>query len=819
MNIVQRGNNEFKVYVNVDGAYIADPSDSLIIDKYVRPASSFYYYNNGDEPAAAAGWNNFMKGLAEEGTENTVKLAAITAGLTTVEDAAFFFNGDPEAGTGWLDNGPSDRRFILNNGPFELGVSDGTGKFGDPGYNSTVFGVFTSFGSSATNSVTQLKIDDNIIQGAFNAAFELTPNPPAPAVTVISEDQKLSFTWVEGSVTFKGGQVYTESYNLDDYSFQGYEIVQFESANTAGSENYKLIATYDLVDGVTTVVDKAFVSAIGDTVVTIVLLASDNGVLNNIQITQDLYSASNVPKLLNYSPYSFGVRAIAYNPDPDANPATKGASKIKKGEWAVGLTNLLPKKVEVGSNLGYETGGNASATRVGPPSSGGVVAKVVDPLLTKAATYTGIFYTLQADKAHPGVPGDVISAGELVWRVDRLLDGVTTTVVADMPQWLGDDVYESNVYSRVADGVLWSAYGPTLDITHFSVTANADGPLDPPDPGNFAFNSNGFPTFEGDDRPDASRQQANGSTWGIHQGLDPTQFLYTNYIKVSILDQNGWGQLIPFDFEIRFTAGPNKGYDTANGALVDIPFEVWNVDLGVRMLVEFIDANNTGAFDFIDGVDHAVSGGTNDPYTESFFVFNPSDASAGSAGYDAWVAGNGTSGKGEKIIGNQTFVNWNGGTVASGVYDALMPETGTIFKITTNDANSDAVTDVFDIAAPVLKDASLAQQRFTDQVNVWPNPYRGWHELQSNTGGFMEFINLPIVETNDPVRVQIYNLSGSLVKNLTYTGQSGTLRWQLDNDANLKIASGIYVAYLKYRGSHKIIKMAVNIGENRPKTF
>ena len=151
--------------------------------------------------------------------------------------------------------------------------------------------------------------------------------------------------------------------------------------------------------------------------------------------------------------------------------------------------------------------------------------------------------------------------------------------------------------------------------------------------------------------------------------------------------------------------------------------------------------------------------------------------------------------------------------------NSQMPEIGTVFQYITNKPNSaGAAFEVSSPGAPDLLNTAKAEANF-NSVGVWPNPYYGWHELQSNTGGFMEFINLPKLDANGYVDVKIYSLNGDLVKNLRYTGGSGTLRWQLDNDANLRIASGIYVAYIKYRSTSKIIKMAVNIGENRPKTF
>ena len=664
VNIIERG-DDFKVYLNQDADYVAIPGDVVLTNKYINPASSFYYYNNGDEPNSAAGWYNFMQGLTEPGTENAVKLAALAAGLTTQEESTFFFNGDPEAGTGWLDSSPNDRRFILNNGPFTMGVSDGTQQFGDPGYNATVFGVFTSFGVSNTNSVTALKLDDQVVQGAYLKAFKIPPLPPAPKVTVTPGDKQFTLSWKSGEVGFDGRIVTTEDYAEDGYTFLAYELVAFSNSALAGSDNYTLLKTFDVADGITVVKDIVLDFSLGTFVEKVVWVGSDSGVDRDIVLTQDIFSSDAEPVFLNYSPYHFGLRAISYNPTPNS-----GESKLRKGEWAVGLTNLVPKKQDIGTTVMAEYNQLLNVASTGDDVDGGAIFRVVDPFALRNSKYKITFNSLAVAKAHTGYPGGVIPAGTLVWnllRIDSNSTGVIANqVLSEMPQ--APNPAEDFAYTRVVDGIAITVSGPPDDFKNFLVTANAAGPLATLEPGALGFA--GFPHPGVADRPSNAQQSTNNGKWGIHTGGNGSRANYAAFLTRSVTGRTGWGDLVPDDFEIRFTAGPNYAWENfGNGQLNPIPFEFWNITQGFRAVVAHLDdANGVGLFaDHIfnySGEDHEASSADNDPFTDWFYLYEPNDLSPGDAGYQAWLASGNYGSHGNEIIGRQVLINWNGGSVA-----------------------------------------------------------------------------------------------------------------------------------------------------------
>ncbi len=223
----------------------------------------------------------------------------------------------------------------------------------------------------------------------------------------------------------------------------------------------------------------------------------------------------------------------------------------------------------------------------------------------------------------------------------------------------------------------------------FSVVENAGGVVSPP-----SSAAAGFRGFPGIGNPDAT-QQVNGSTWFIHTGGNGARPSYADFL-LRVL-RNATLNPMPYEYEIRFT-GTTINYDRFFTGTVKtgdpLPFEVWNTGIGTpndtsddfRMNVAAIDWEDDGWG--LRDLDHEVSGGTNDPQTDWFYIHEPVDTSPGTVGYDAWVISTATDP--EAILGTAkmyrlVFVNWNGGLVDEMPpdYDAVIPEPGTIFRIET----------------------------------------------------------------------------------------------------------------------------------------
>jgi len=97
-----------------------------------------------------------------------------------------------------------------------------------------------------------------------------------------------------------------------------------------------------------------------------------------------------------------------------------------------------------------------------------------------------------------------------------------------------------------------------------------------------------------------------------------------------------------------------------------------------------------------------------------------------------------------------------------------------------------------------------------DKVNVFPNPLFGINEGVSYTGGrydepYVTFNNLP-----ENVTIKIYSLSGVLLRTLDKSDPSSILRWDLENESGLRVASGMYIALVSNpEFGDKVLKLAV----------
>ena len=229
----------------------------------------------------------------------------------------------------------------------------------------------------------------------------------------------------------------------------------------------------------------------------------------------------------------------------------------------------------------------------------------------------------------------------------------------------------------------WDIFNDAPLIESFTVTANANGPIDPP--AGAAPDYRGFPSI----RPDAT-QQSNGSTWFVYTSGD-----YLTYEE--FLDQvlsNGPEAVLPYDYEMRFVT---TGMDSTtcikrfeDDSLVRVPFQLWQAgtdtpddpsdDVRLSCVIdETTGGTELGVYDI--GGDSPASSLADDPIADGIYWYRPEDTTPGEAGYQADVAAMeaGTWTAGLEVMGRTALVNWNGGEAPP--YNADLPEPGTIFRI------------------------------------------------------------------------------------------------------------------------------------------
>ncbi|NNE34209.1 MAG: T9SS type A sorting domain-containing protein [Rhodothermales bacterium] len=583
------------------------------------------------------------------------------------------------------------------------------------------------------------------------------------------------------------------------------------------TQGCRRLAVYDIPNGITNVIDDADADGLTE----LVASGTDAGVAHAISIGG----------LTNYKSYYYGVRAYGYN-DLAAPPVLYSPMVTFEAIPTKTHNNLSPEAVAAAA-------GSAEPDLVGDLDGigdGSVSADVVNPAAIRAGTYSVVFYELpEGPNTRAEIPAEdptlvdalpvrqdasKSAAGGITYDImfgsEKVFDGAATgEPLPQLPK------------IAVIDGLEFSVEGPQPGFKNFLMVSNAAGPLDPPDIGNFAFNSNGYPTWLGSDRPDASRQQTNGSTWGIAQG-GGGDALFTTF-NARVLRGDNITYFGIYDYEMRYTTAGGKAYRRfEDGAIVDVPFELWRTGIAtpddpsddMRMIPAICEsACGGGTVDLVYdiGNDHPVSGGANDPFTDWIYWYTPVDESAGSAGYDSFFADGSTDDVNHEVLARTVMVNWNGG-VDPGPYDADLPETGSTLRIVSKKPNQPG--DVYSFSTEGLQptEATDAEKvaRLED-IGVVPNPYLGASSYErSQLTDQVRFTDLPDVAT-----LRVFSLNGSLLRTLekNSVGQE-SLVWDVTTDEGLPMASGMYLIHVEVPGvGSKVIKFGYVKKVTRLNTF
>lgn len=110
-----------------------------------------------------------------------------------------------------------------------------------------------------------------------------------------------------------------------------------------------------------------------------------------------------------------------------------------------------------------------------------------------------------------------------------------------------------------------------------------------------------------------------------------------------------------------------------------------------------------------------------------------------------------------------------------------------------NTKNIAVQTNVADVSQSIL-----------NKINIVPNPYYGYSTYESAAlDTYIKIVNLPECIENGvrkEVTISIFTVNGILVRKLTKGNQDTYVTWDLKNQANIPIASGVYVIHVNAPG-------------------
>ena len=723
----------------------------------------------------------------------------------------FVLAGDPTSATGWVDGiilPPGDRRLVMNTGPFEMVIDD---------TQDVVVGLIGGMGINNLSSVAVLKYNDKFAQFAYDNDFNLPQPPPAPTVSVFEGDGYITLNWAEVAAYQA-----SENYSQAGFKFEGYKVYQLPNA-TASAADGAVVAIYDVPNGVKVISEPALDGATGLFFDKPAHVGGDFGVSRMVVIKND--ALKNRP-ITNDRPYYFGVVAYAYLEDNAGAP-------FKSLESSLQVITITPKKPNPGTAYEVDTGDYFDMAHSAGTSDGQARIEVIDPGAVTGHNYK---VTFEDD-----------GAGTLLWNVTDLTTSNKILSGYSQGATFSDPGYPA------ADGLAWKVTGPPNAFKKFNVVANKDGSCTEEAPCQGTQDWGGFGSLVPDTSP-GRVNQSDGYAWFFHGG-GASNNSYDTMIS-RIIRGSGWKYLIPNDFEYRFTYEDDNYAWAAytSGALSKVPFEIWDVTQGVRLISWFYDFDGNDKWG-LHATDHPGSGGSNDPYTDWHYPHLPADMTPGEGGYQAWLAsaiagcgaaadsdGNytactgsarGLDQEGPEVMGRNIWFVWNLDDVSDGTIDAFAgedvdgdgtpdnvgPEKGTVLRIITNKTNQ--LADEFTVTAPKLASSDPVDD--VTKINVFPNPYMGRHQLEGTDSvlplpKYVTFNHLP---TSQDVYFKVFNVAGTMVANFQKTTTTQYQTWNMRNSNDFPLASGVYVIHIDMPGlkTSKVLKFAMVTEEEFSKRF
>ncbi len=403
--------------------YTGNPSDSAIFNlkwrkgyKYVnpKPMSSFIYFPASgawsDPPYSYLGtlqYYNLMRGR--------LPVPAYPSGEFFPENVAdvtpygtYLLDGDPVAGTGKLDGTQDlagDRRIMCINGPINVKLGDTL---------EVVTALIYGMGSDNLSSVSALKTNDATAQIVYDQLFKL-PSLLPPNVSVTTSSNKVVLNWGYNYSTLN--QI--ETFSDQGYNFEGYDVYQLRTSSSTISDpaNSVKLATFDLVDGITNILDST-VTADGVILPVVVENGKDKGIQRYMEFTTDAFSQQ---PLRNGQEYYYAVVAYAYNPAPLLPfHSLKSPVVIKK------VTPQKPFAV----NYNSKTGDDVKTIEHKGTANASIQVNVVDPAKTTGHQYQVSFHNEVYSLGQDGNWTDVTAASKKMGKVKDLTGSYITGTAA-----------------------------------------------------------------------------------------------------------------------------------------------------------------------------------------------------------------------------------------------------------------------------------------------------------------------------------------------------------------------------------------------------
>ncbi len=665
-----------------------------------------------------------------------------------------------------------DRRMFAATGPFDMEPGDA---------QELVVALVGGMGKDNLSSITAMRNTDLLAQSLYDDLFTTVPKPPAaPKVVATPFETSILLNWGGDSEAF----AVTEKDNeVTGYDFEGYNVYQLPNS-TSGVGDATLIKTLDLDNGVTTIYGKRFVPEYGMVVDIPVIFGQDAGVKRFLTIEKDYISGG---PLYAGTTYYFAVTAYNYNEDPQL-------IEDKALESGVVIIPVVMQGTKPGVRYEGEVG-QTIATEAGATngSDGSVVITVVDPSLTTGHDYKVVFH----------VDADTNSAtyGETLWN---LIDSdANNAIVLENQRQLAPGAAGDGV--ALGDGLQVKVYGPPVGINpnRYGVAYGEGTPTSMTYLTGWDFSN---PRWIG------GRDKGwTGLFGGLGNGEDHLGTSLTDPLDYMDVDVYFAGDTLASEADTTMTVAeimarskaqnPGRwskiisydGWGTWAPRLADAPFAAYDVESDPpRRLKILILEDSPGNLIWDMGWDPATSSFASNGAYEYIYILNETY----DEDYTSYLAEATVFDKDQPIL-------YTIAPQARGSHPYLEGE----FDLNIFASNVNTAADEFTFTAPAAAYSDAVAKEDIKNINVFPNPYYAYNALEADRfGRFVTFTHLP-----EKADIRIFNLAGAQVRYLEKDDETQFMQWDLQNESQLPVGSGIYFAHIDMPklGKTKVLKVMV----------
>jgi hypothetical protein len=701
------------------------------------PMTAFIYFAAGgtysDPPFNANGgiqWNQMLRGLPPT-PQGPPDPAPPEDPFTNLPAGPYWLYGgsdgrsapNPSSPNGWVDGSidpPGDRRIILASGPFTMAIGD---------TQELVSAFVGGIANDYLASVAAMKFNDGFVQTAYDSLFRL-PGPPArPSVRAFGLDNEVLLDWGFDSAAVAKTEV---DVVIGNYVFEGYKIYHFPTG-TFDINQARLLAQYDVVNGVTLIEQPVKDPISGNEYLTPVQYGTDNGIFRSLRISQDVFRGGTV---VNGQPYYFGVSAYNYTPDI-FNP-------VKTYESTPTTITVVPESPKPGTRYAYNPGDSVDVIDVVGGNSAVVIPVIVNPTLQRGDTYEIQFDTTS-------------DATTFAWTLTNTTSGKV----------IFDSIATFNVSQEFH--VVESGFSLYVDVPAMGVTGALDG-----------SGANVFGV--GSDNATFDVLSLDGTIAGLSGTNHGRDYEIRFDSTGSYVVRDGRPPFVQIGvYRAPFSVWEvgRSSADTARQVIAFVDWDrddstvnVWSIDTTKLVL----DGVSYDVFEEISITDLDYPN-TDTAAVDSTIVYNLRNAvvAAGQSGIHA-----------ENAVFS-AFVRPKGGVEP--------PADGTVITFTKHHEMKDGDRKAIMLDAVTVGDPGLARNDVT-QINAFPNPYYGLNRAETSTASrFITFNHLPDRATIRIFNLA--GILVRTLRKEDPAGTTQYVEWDLQNDNGLPVASGIYIAYME----------------------